>query len=354
MNERRVTLADIAQICGVHVTTVSLALRNSPRLPTETRERIHKTAERLGYRPDPWLRALVSYRRRVSSRRSVPTLAYVTNWNTRWGWKTVTAHPDFFQGASRASEELGFHLEHFWMREPGLTHGRLSQILNARGIQGLIIASHVREIDQTLRLDWDRFSAVKIDYFPHQPDLPNVTNNQLHIIRLAMQKVMAAGYKRIGFVMDEGWDITVDRLWSAGFLWEQQGLAPQDRIPPYLFPQTQPLDEWIRQHRPDVILSKRDFVQPALNTLGWKVPRDIAFADIFLDDFSGKTAGVRQNHETVGALAVEMLAGLLQHNKRGVPQIPTTTYVEGTWFDGRSLPAMNAITVDEEAQAVSA
>ncbi|HEU5078671.1 MAG TPA: LacI family DNA-binding transcriptional regulator [Opitutaceae bacterium] len=351
MNERRVTLADIAQICGVHVTTVSLALRNSPRLPAATRDRIHKTARRLGYRPDPWLRALVSYRRRVSSRRSVPTLAYVTNWNTRWGWKTVTAHPDFFNGASRAAEELGFHLEHFWMREPGLTHGRLSQILNARGIQGVIIASHVREIDQTLRLDWDRFSAVKIDYFPHQPELPNVTNNQLHIIRLAMQKVKEAGYKRIGFVMDEGWDITVDRLWSAGFLWEQQSLAPEDRIPPYLFPQNEPLHEWLEKHRPDVILSKSEFIQNAIKTLGWKVPRDVAFADIFLDDISGKTAGVRQNHETVGALAVEMLAGLLQHNKRGVPQIPTTTYVEGTWFDGRSLPNRNepAPMVMEEA-----
>ncbi len=352
MNERRVTLADIAQICGVHVTTVSLALRNSPRLPAATRERIHTTARRLGYRPDPWLRALVSYRRRVAPRRSVPTLAYVTNWNTRWGWKTVTAHPDFYQGACRSAEELGFHLEHFWMREPGLTHGRLSQILNARGIQGVIIASHVREIDQTLRLDWDRFSAVKIDYFPHQPELPNVTNNQLHIIRLAMQKVISAGYRRIGFVMDEGWDITVDRLWSAGFLWEQQMLAPEDRIPPYLLPQEKPLQDWIREYRPEVIISKREFVQNALKTLGWRVPHDIAFADIFLDDFSGKTAGVRQNHETVGALAVEMLAGLLQHNKRGVPEIPTTTYVEGTWFDGRSLPVLNQVDLTPVAETV--
>ncbi|MGH8020591.1 MAG: hypothetical protein ACREIA_20370 [Opitutaceae bacterium] len=52
--------------------------------------------------------------------------------------------------------------------------------------------------------------------------------------------------------------------------------------------------------------------------------------------------GGRQNHDTVGALAVELLAGQLQHNKRGVPEIPTTTYVEGTWFAGRSLPIRDA------------
>ena len=345
MTPRRVTLADIARLCGVHVTTVSLALRNSPRLPVETRERIQQTARRLGYTPDPWLRALVSYRSRLAPRRTAPTLAYVTNWNTRWGWKQVTAHPDFFKGATKAAEELGFNLEHFWMREPGLTHGRLSQILDARGIQGVIIASHVREIDDALRLDWSRFSAVKIDYFPHEPELLNVTNNQLHIIRLATQKTIAAGYKRIGFVMDEGWDISVDRLWSAGFLWEQQSVAPEDRIPPYLFPREQPLDDWLREQRPQVVISKREFIQPTLKAMGWRIPQDIAFADIFLDDFSGKTAGVRQNHNTVGGLAVEMLAGLLQHNKRGVPEIPTTTYVEGTWFDGKSLPQMGVEVV---------
>jgi LacI family transcriptional regulator len=68
------------------------------------------------------------------------------------------------------------------------------------------------------------------------------------------------------------------------------------------------------------------------------VPEDIALVDLFLDRTDGPLAGVRQNHETVGALAVEILAGQLQHNKYGVPEIPTTTYVEGTWYDGASCP----------------
>jgi LacI family transcriptional regulator len=339
MNERRVTLADIAREAGVHVTTVSLALRNHPRLPESTRLRLQNLAKLRGYTPDPWLRALVAYRGKVSSRHNPPTLAYVTNWNTRWGWKQVTAHPEFYAGALAKATELGFNLEHFWMREPGLTHGRLSRILYARGINGVIIASHVHEIDATLQFDWDRFSAVKIDYFPHQPELPNVTNNQLQIIRLAMEKVIAAGYRRIGFVMDEGWDITVDNLWRVGFLWEQQKLPAECRLPPYLVPNAVPFDRWFGQHRPQVIISKGEFVLPALRTLGLRVPRDVAFVDIFLEDQTGRTAGVRQNHTTVGALAVEMLAEQLQHNKRGVPAIPTTTYIEGTWFDGASCPA---------------
>jgi LacI family transcriptional regulator len=360
MKDQRTTMADIARKCSVHVTTVSLALRNSPRLPEQTRLAIQDAARSLGYAPDPLLRALVSYRHNIADRRCPSTIAYITNWDTCWGWKTVTAHPNFYDGARRAADELGFKLEHFWMREPGLTHGRLSQILRARGINGVIIASHVREIDHALRLDWDHFSAVKIDYFPHEPALHNVTNNQCDIIRLTMRRVIAAGYRRIGFVMHRGWDHSVDHLWTAGYLCEQQNLSPADRIPMHLFPGPEPVERWMNQsksevvpdldefrgwlekHRPEVVISKGSFVLPHLRTLGLEIPRDIAFADVFLENFDGAVAGVRQNHETVGALALETLSGLLQHNKRGVPHIPKTTFVEGTWFDGATLPAFTA------------
>lgn len=357
MNERRTTLADIAERAQVHVTTVSLALRNHPRLPTVTRERIQALAKKMGYAPDPFLRALVAYRGKMMPRRNPPTLAYVTNWSTRWGWRKVTAHPDFFAGAERKAGELGFHLDHFWLRETGLTHSRLNSILCARGINGIIIASHMREIDVALHFDWSRFSAVKIDYFPHQPALHNVTNNQSSIVRLAMQRLMGLGYRRIGFVMHRGWDHSVDHLWTAGFLCEQQNLPADAHIPMLIFPEAEPVDAWInesksevvappgsfarwfKRFRPEVIISKWSFVQPRFAELGLRVPQDIAFADTFLETFDGKVAGVRQNHETVGELAVEILAGQLQHNKYGVPEIPTTTFVEGTWFDGTSCPA---------------
>lgn len=356
MNERRTTLADVAAAAGVHVTTVSLALRNHPRLPLETRERLQSLARKMGYAPDPLLRALVAYRGRTMERRAPSTLAYVTNWDSMWGWKKVTAHPNFYEGARKKAEDLGYRLEHFWVREPGLTHGRLSGILHARGINGVIIASHQREGGDELHLDWDQFSAVKIDYFPHKPDLHNVTNDQCSVIRLAMQRVIAAGYRRIGFVMHRGWNYSVDHLWSAGFLCEQANLATRDRIPMLQFPDAAPIEEWmnesktdvivpldrlrdwIARHEPEVIISKGSFVLPRLQELKLRVPRDVGFVDVFLDKFDGTMAGVRQNYETVGGLAVEILAGQLHHNKFGVPQIPTTTFVEGTWFDGASCP----------------
>lgn len=353
---RRTTMADIARIAGVHVTTVSLALRNHPRLSVATRDKIRKLAEQMGYAPDPVLQALVSYRSQNSAQRSTSTLAYLTNWKTRWGWKKVSAHPDFYLGAEKRARELGFKLDHFWLGEPGLTHKRLDAILRARGITGLILASHSLALGDELQLDWSRYSAIKIDYFPHRPLLHSVTNNQCEIARLAVQKVMAAGYRRIGFVMHRGWEYSADNYWTAGFLCEQQNAAEEDRMPPYVFPDAGSSQSWLNEfsapgtvdpdnfrrwldrYRPEVILSKASFVLPAFKDLQLRIPHDIAFADLFLEDESGATAGVRQNHTSVGTLALELLAGQLQQNNHGLPEIPIRTLVEGTWLDGASCP----------------
>ena len=353
---RRVTLSDIAKQAEVHVTTVSLALRNHPRLPERTRKRIQKIAEELGYQPDPVLQALVAYRGKVMPRRNPPTIAYLTNWDSRLGWQKVEAHPDFYAGAQAKAKELGFNLEHFWMGEPGLSHTRMSKILQTRGITGLIIASHRREADTALHFDWSSFSAIKIDYLPHEPELHNVTNDQCNIARLGMRHAAQLGYKRIGFVMHRGWDHAVDHLWMAGFLTEQNLTDPKDHVPALVFPDLEPVENWMSEskvelqvpperfaqwykaYKPDVIVGKLGFIQPGLNLLGLSVPKDVAFVDLFLDQFDGSIAGVRQNHGVVGQLAVEILAGQLHYNKYGVPEIPTTTNVEGTWFDGATCP----------------
>lgn len=356
-------MADVAKQAGVHVTTVSLALRNHPSLPESTRQRIQSLAESMGYRPDPALRALVAYRNQARPRKDPETIAYLTHWNTRWGWKEAPAHADFHAGAESKAQQLGYRLEHFWMGEPGLTHQRMSNILYARGIKGVVLASHRREIDVPLQLDWEHFSAVKIDFFPHEPRLHNITNNQCAVIRLALRRVMESGYRRIGFLMHRGWDHSVDNAWTAGFLCEQEKLPLEDRVPMCLFPEASPRDawmtenradcppprgmyevpgdmfaEWFHRHRPEVIISKGSFVLARLNEGGLAIPEDVAFVDLFLEQEDGRTAGVRQNHRIVGELAIEQLAGQLQQEKFGVPPVPTTTYVQGTWLPGASLP----------------
>ncbi len=349
-------MAEVAKQAGVHVTTVSLALRNHPSLPVTTRQRLQALAEQMGYRRDPALHALIAYRRQARPRKDEPVIAYITNWDTEWGWKAAAAHGEFFAGAEGKTRDLGYRLEHFWLGEPKLTHQRLSDILYTRGITGLIIASHRYEIDKALAFEWSRFSAVKIDFFPHEPKLHNVTNDQRAIIRLAMRRVTAAGYQRIGFVFPLAWDQGVDLAWSAGFLAEQQMLPPDERIPIHFIADTLASGEipasaanheafarWYQHYRPEALISYTPFVLPRLEAMHVAVPEDVAFVDVLLDrEPDGRIAGVRQNSRRVGELAVEILAGQLQQNTFGIPQFSTATLVEGTWFDGATLPVRTA------------
>jgi DNA-binding LacI/PurR family transcriptional regulator len=57
---RRVSIKDVAREAGVSVTTVSHALNDKGRLSADTRRHVHEVAERMGYRPNPAARSLVS------------------------------------------------------------------------------------------------------------------------------------------------------------------------------------------------------------------------------------------------------------------------------------------------------
>jgi LacI family transcriptional regulator len=354
----RVTQADIARRAGVHPTTVSLALRNHPSIPQKTRERLQQLAEQMGYRPDPALRALIAYRHQGNPQPSGATLAYVTHAEERWAWKNSPAHAEFFAGATARAHQLGFQLEHFWAAEPGLRDERLSDILAARGITGVVFASYWSGEVEAANFDWSRLSAVKIDFLPRRPALHNVTNDQRSIMQLAMRKTRAAGYRRIGFIAPRWWDEFVDLAWTAGFLAEQQRSDPADWIPPLIFargrwlPATEPewvtvdaqeLRTWLDRHRPDVILSYSPFVVPAFRALGLRIPGDVAFVDTCLYEFDGRTAGVRHNCRRVGEVAIELVANQLQQHSHGIPPLQTTTLVDGTWMDGASLPVRTAI-----------
>ena len=60
MQKSRPRLKDIAVATGYSANTVSLALRGSPRIPEETRDRIQSAARSLNYLPNTIAQALVS------------------------------------------------------------------------------------------------------------------------------------------------------------------------------------------------------------------------------------------------------------------------------------------------------
>jgi DNA-binding LacI/PurR family transcriptional regulator len=60
VQDRRISIKDVAREADVSVTTVSHALNDKGRLNPDTRQRVRDVAERLGYKPNPAARSLVS------------------------------------------------------------------------------------------------------------------------------------------------------------------------------------------------------------------------------------------------------------------------------------------------------
>jgi LacI family transcriptional regulator len=337
MSYARVTMRQVADEAKVHVTTVSLALRNHASLPSGTRLRIQAVAQRMGYRPDPMLSALWAYRRTIKPTLNPLLLGYLTRWPTRNGWN-IGAHAHFFQGARAEAERIGYQFQHIWLREPGMTTKRWNTVLETRGFQGLIVA-HLPIGRGHLRLNWERFCAVRIDPPLIWPRLHSVANNHYQCMQIAYREARRRGYERIGFAISRVDNERVDLLWLAGFLVEAQRHGRSKLIPAYL-PRAwseEAFGKWFLKHQPDVILSFHSKILSWLDNLGRRVPQDVGFIDLdYMEEGTGR-AGIRQNHQLVGATAVQVLARMVQFNERGVPPVPQTTLVDAVWADGKTV-----------------
>lgn len=336
----KATLQDIAARAGVHRSTVALALRDHPRISEPVRRRIQQLAAKLDYRINPLVSALMQSRRSSRKVKHV-TLAYVTNYPTRYGWRpTHHDRPDFFPGAAERAEDFGYRLEDFWLAEPGMTPERFCSILTTRRIPGLLIG-RLPPGQHALDLPWDRFSSVALGLTLRSPALHHVTENHFDTVCQGMQRCRERGYRRVGFVFSDANDSPrVGERWLGAYLLQQQAFAARDRLP--VCPST-PADEptfwrWFEKHRPDAIIATH--ARPVLGWLearGASVPRDVGLID--LEDHPQRDcAGVCYDPARIGALAVEMLVGLLHRNETGIPSANHEVLLTGEWRDGRTLP----------------
>lgn len=354
-SKSRVTQIDVARAAGVHSTTVSQALRNSPSISAATRQRIRALAEKMGYSPDPALRALVAYRRGIVPTRRNETIAYVTTGDSRFAWRDTPAALQCFQGAEQKAAESGYQLENFWLGEPGMSGRRLGTMLFHRGITGMMLAPQQSHCTERFDFDWERMSAVMVGRRPHGPSLHRVMHDPTGDMRTVIRRASAAGYRRIGLIIPQERDDLTEQSWSVAFTIEQQRLPASQRIP-ILYHRTpddrwpgsttgsgNPLDvselaRWFFAFQPEVVVGLYPILRDAISRLGVRIPKDMAFVDLLQETADPGVAGVRPSFRQVGEVAVENLINQLLLNHRGLPSYPTTTLVEGAWSPGASFP----------------
>jgi len=333
----RPTIKVIAKEAGCSAMTVSLALRNHPRISAETRNRILSIAKRLDYRPNPMVSTLMTHirsSRPVNYQSNLAFLAFPKAWTLRW-----VSH-DLYEGISQRAQDLGFFLDKFWLGEPDSRPGSLEKVLWARNIQGVIIAP-LPELGTLDELSgWAQWSAVSIGNSLDRPRLHRATHHQHHGMSLILEKLRAKGYRRIGLGMNALVDDKVDRLWTSCMAGFQLRLPARERVPILLDDLgTAAVKKWVERYRPDVAVG-HDGLLDQLLKIGLRVPEDIAFAHVSLPtQFSSLAlSGLNQNWKLAGAAAVDSVVAQIHRNERGVPESPKTMMVEGSWIEGETAP----------------
>ena len=182
INKTRVTALEVARQAGVSQPTVSLVLSHNPkaRVAPETRARVLKAAEELGYRPNRLAQGLVR-RRSFALGIIVPGFGNPVN-------------GAIISGAERVAAQAGYAV---LLCETGeIDVGQHLRALADRQIDGVIIAG-ISESDLA-DADLSRLNVVLVNQT--SDTFPSVQDDSLHAGTLAAEHLLGLGHRRLAFI----------------------------------------------------------------------------------------------------------------------------------------------------------
>jgi LacI family transcriptional regulator len=341
----RIRLKDIAERAGLSVAAVSMALKNHRSLPEATIAKVKELAEEMGYTPDPALSALAAHRSRLRINKDFSVIGLISNWETEDAWTKLPSAQAVVEGAKMRARELGFTIQHFWAGRRNISSSRLNQILQARGIRGLILAPFEHPEDR-LELDWKQYSVVTVEKPIHYTHFHHVIQNHYSDLMLCWRELVKRGYGRIGLIVREDLSSRWGHQWeSAHRLAQHTASTPEKTIPTLLLKNENKEDQvclvrsWLRLYKPEAVISRCECFFDAAHSLGLRVPGDLGYVSLnVIDDVEG-ASGILQHRDIMGATAMDVLNSMMLRNFRGEQAVSIGTQVDGSWVDGHTLLA---------------
>lgn len=177
------TQKQIAELLSVSVSTVSLALRNSPKIKKATRERVVNLAQRLGYRPCEIARSLVAKQTRTVGV-ILPDIAH----------SFAAELAEAIQRHLRTKDYLGLILS----PKGGVEQQDCIETILRRRTDGLI-ATRLSE-EGLLAVKQAGVPTVLFNASSPELDMDIVRTDALQGATLMMEHLISLGYKRLAFL----------------------------------------------------------------------------------------------------------------------------------------------------------
>lgn len=338
-----VGLQAVARAAGVSPMTVSRVFRRHPGVQPENRRAVERAARKLGYQPDPHVTSLMARVRSYRQRRLAPIIAVVRDDSPDDTLHDAAYHYVATEDIRRRAEQHGYRAEEFFVGRDGISAARIVQILRTRGIEGLILSPQSSR-NFGAQIDYSHFAAATFGYGLQHPMLHRASTNMTRGILQTAALLVARGYRRIGLALTQWMEARADQTNSGAMLNFQRSLPPRERVPLLLFPSNNVADNagifcrWVKQHRPDVVISFDAYVPDWLTRrLGLRIPDDIGLVvhDWCPEDAS--FAGIHHQRPHVAAAVVDLIVTQLMQNERGVPEVPRQILIPPRWVEGPSV-----------------
>ena len=335
-------MKSIAAVAGVSESTVSRALNNHPKLKDETKQRIQKIADEIGYTRNPYVTALMSQVRLGRPVLDKPTIALVHCMDLKYYDPIHPVLIDFQKGASVQAARLGYQIEEHYLKKRGASPERLLNLLLNRGIKGVIF-EHPSSGDFQEDIDLSPFASVSTEFVDGLPFLHKVSVDAYENVLKAVAQCVEKGYRNIGLLLSGYQDSHNSFRRRAAFLvaaeksvqnanlsileGEDSWVARADLL------------NWIQENNLEVVISPINRGANPIFENGLNVPEDIAFVGLDLwEKNEYGFAGIEPGWFGMGKIAVNVVVDGIGRNEFGVPDISIRSVVNGKWVEGASLP----------------
>ncbi len=335
----------IAQKAGVSRTTVAEALRPSPKgVSPVLRERIRQIAHEVGYRTNPVLSHFMAQLRRNQTHSFRGKLAMINGNADRDAFHSHPTIPSYVEGCERRAASLGYNFDRFWLHEPGRSGADWLRIFRTRAIQGVVIVGLMDQVTlpSPLAPVWREFPTMVTGLRTRSPVLPFSCVDHHALVMGAFEQALELGYTRPAMVLDPVIDDLVEGRFSTGMLMAQARMPLRQRIPLFCEMEKARRDpsvfsRWLKEHKPDVILTLYNVVFEWLAAAGWSVPHDVGVIQLEWRANRPEVAGMNQHNDIVGEAAVDMLVNQIYHHEYFAESFPRATLIGATWMDGKSV-----------------
>lgn len=318
----------MARHANVGVGTVSRVLNDSPLVSDETRRRVRRTIDELGYRRSAAARNLSLGR--------TQTIGVVSPFVT-----SASVHERVRGAIERLRDEGDYDLLLFDATTPAQRADAFSDFVRSDRVDGLLVISLELTDPEVEQLERSRLPVVLVD--TRHPTLPSVAIDNLHGGALAAEHLLARGHRRIGFVGDAasplGFSSSEDRRRGLRRRLSQAGIPPDRALdalgqPDRAAAQALALGLLGAPDRPTAIFAASDVqamgVLQAARRLGLRVPDDVAvigFDDLEVADVLELTT-VRQPLRDTGVRGTQLLLHALRGHWPGpVAEVVPVTVV---------------------------